>query len=198
MEPKAKDGFEPELDRAKQKLAAALSEACEADVKRLNTGELIRIEEVLAIANEAAKTAVSIRRRRSRHLNEVAESDAAEDEPEASADDQAPPADAVDAVGAPGELDLPDTHRIFRDSAGTRWDAFAVYPGAETQGRSRLPDPYRSGWLAFECEQEKRRLSPVPDGWRSLPDAKLLELCEGAERVRRRGAQGGERRPTDD
>lgn len=53
----------PTLDHAKAVLKTALEEACGTDVDRADTGELIRIEEVLAIANEAAKEAVSVRRR---------------------------------------------------------------------------------------------------------------------------------------
>lgn len=185
-----RDAFEPELDQAQKELADALSEACRADVKRANTGELIRIEEVLAIANEAAKTAVSIRRRRSRHLNEVAD-----------APDSAPPTRSVDAeqplpTSALLDLEPPAGHRVFRDGAGTSWEAFAVYPSAQSQSRARLPGPYRNGWLAFECASEKRRLSPIPEGWQSLAEPELIALCERAERVRRR-THADEPRPAD-
>jgi hypothetical protein len=55
--------LQPALQRAQQTLKSALEEACRADVDHLNTGELIRVEETLAIANEAAKEAVTVRRR---------------------------------------------------------------------------------------------------------------------------------------
>lgn len=55
--------LQPSLERARSALKTALAEACNTDVERLDTGELIRIEEVLAIANQAAKEAVSVRRR---------------------------------------------------------------------------------------------------------------------------------------
>jgi hypothetical protein len=55
--------LEPALERAKTTLKTALSEACRADLDRADTGELIHVEEVLAIANEAAKEAISVRRR---------------------------------------------------------------------------------------------------------------------------------------
>jgi hypothetical protein len=55
--------LQPTLERAESRLKSALDEACQTDVERVNTGELIRVEEVLAIANEAAKEAVSVRRR---------------------------------------------------------------------------------------------------------------------------------------
>ena len=188
MDSKDRDGLEPELDRAKDELAAALDEACRMDVKRANTGELIRVEEVLAIANEAAKTAVSIRRRRSRQLNEVGAggSSSAPTPGSAEGEDPARTSAALDLEPAAG-------HRVFRDPSGATWEAFAVHPSADSQSRARLPDPYRSGWLAFECEREKRRLSPIPEGWASLPEAGLLELCERAERVRRRSAPAARR-----
>ena len=44
-------------------LGEALKEACSMDPSKANTGELIQIEELLAIANESAKKAISVRRR---------------------------------------------------------------------------------------------------------------------------------------
>ena len=57
------DPLAPALDEAKATLQEALDAACTADVERLDTGEMIRIEEVLAIANDAAKRVVSMKRR---------------------------------------------------------------------------------------------------------------------------------------
>jgi hypothetical protein len=54
----------PQLDRLQTKIDESLDEVCQSPtVKEVNTGELIRIEETLAIAAEAAKEAVSLRRR---------------------------------------------------------------------------------------------------------------------------------------
>jgi hypothetical protein len=40
------------------------------------------------------------------------------------------------------------------------------------------------GWLAFESSTgEKRRLTPVPDGWEEFPNAKLDVCRELAEPV---------------
>jgi hypothetical protein len=63
MSPDEARALEPTLERAKTTLKTALEKACSTDLDRADTGELIRIEEVLAIANEAAKEAVSVRRR---------------------------------------------------------------------------------------------------------------------------------------
>jgi hypothetical protein len=54
----------PQLDRLEDKIEKSLDEVCTApSVKSVDTGELIKIEETLAIAAEAAKEAVSLRRR---------------------------------------------------------------------------------------------------------------------------------------
>ena len=59
-----KDPLRPELNAAEDKLDRTLEEVCESPTaKALDTGELIRIEETLAIATQAAKEAVSLRRK---------------------------------------------------------------------------------------------------------------------------------------
>jgi hypothetical protein len=66
-----RDPLEPKLTQAQQTLDRALEEACAVDVSKADTGEMIRIEETLAIAAEAAKEVVSVRLRR-RELNDEA------------------------------------------------------------------------------------------------------------------------------
>ncbi|HEX4685099.1 MAG TPA: hypothetical protein VH277_20445 [Gemmatimonadaceae bacterium] len=63
MATEEQDALRPKLARAQETLQMALDQACSADLGDADTGELIRLEEVLAIANEAAKEAVSVRRR---------------------------------------------------------------------------------------------------------------------------------------
>lgn len=54
----------PQLLRLEEKLQGSLDEVCDAPpVGQVNTGELIKMEESLAIAAEAAKEAVSVRRK---------------------------------------------------------------------------------------------------------------------------------------
>jgi hypothetical protein len=67
------DALRPKLERAQETLQMALDQACSADLGDADTGELIRLEEVLAIANEAAKEAVSVRRRLGRSRPGTAE-----------------------------------------------------------------------------------------------------------------------------
>jgi hypothetical protein len=162
------EALRPELDEAQKRLESALEEACSADVSRANTGELIRIEEVLAIANEAAKQAISVRRRL-----RVAQPTPDTPMPGEPAGDADPTARA-------------ETHRKFEDGSGTRWTAFAVYPSPATASRASLRGTFQKGWLAFDSIVETRRLTPVPDNWRSLSDDGLRDLCESAQRATRR------------
>ena len=62
------DSLEPKLAQAQETLDAALEKACGVDVRKADTGEMIRIEETLAIAAQAAKEVVSVRLRRRNQL----------------------------------------------------------------------------------------------------------------------------------
>ena len=77
--------------------------------------------------------------------------------------------------------------RTFRDAAGVEWTVFEVRRSNEESNWAYLPRGFRSGWLCFESSIGKRRLSPVPDGWRALEE-------DGLERLLRRAAGVG--RPT--
>lgn len=156
--------LQPELAEAEGTLAEALGEACGSNVFEADTGELIRIEEMLAIAGDAAKRVVSIRRK-------LRDSSEAEEEPVAG------------STATELEVAAPDAHRRFQDAHGVTWDAFAVHPAQEGSGRAQLPEPYRGGWLVFESEREKRRLSPVPPEWHLATEAQLRTLCARAEVV---------------
>jgi hypothetical protein len=66
----------PQLQRLENKIEKSLGEVCAApSVKDVNTGELIKIEETLAIVAEAAKEAVSLRRRLRKDREVSAESE---------------------------------------------------------------------------------------------------------------------------
>lgn len=68
--------------------------------------------------------------------------------------------------------------REFRDLAGTEWSVFRATPHTSPSKRERiLPETFRFGWLVFECERERRRLAPVPEGWETLTDRELERLC---------------------
>ena len=62
-----KDELRGKLDQAENRLQAALGEVCDdtpvTGVRKPDTGELIRIDQTLALASDAAKQAISLRRR---------------------------------------------------------------------------------------------------------------------------------------
>lgn len=179
MEQSPDHPLKPQLDEAHETLAQALEEACDTnEIEKLDTGELIRIEEILSIASDAAKRAVSLKRR----LRDDAEAAGIEPErpPEAPGDRSADDAAAL--------------HRHFDDAEGRRWDTFAVYPTEDVAVRARLPEPYRHGWLAFDSGAEKRRLSPIPRDWTERSERELCELLERAQAVSSR-LSSQERRP---
>jgi hypothetical protein len=152
--------LDAQLERVTASLNASLEEACSTDVKRLDTGELVRIKEVLVVATEAAKEAVALRRRRG----------AAERPRRNHSADMHPAAE----------------HRRFVDERGVSWDAFAVLPTAEPRGLARLPEQYQQGWLCFESATEKRRLGPIPDAWQTVTDDALRRLRDTAQPVQHR------------
>jgi hypothetical protein len=66
-------------------------------------------------------------------------------------------------------------------------DPVIRYTGPERRATDerRKPPPFLSphlatGWLAFECPTEKRRLTPIPQKWEQLSDTELERLCHQA------------------
>ena len=84
--------------------------------------------------------------------------------------------------------------RGFTDSSGREWQVWDVFPtrGSSTDptaalSRSSLKGTaYAEGWLCFECEDEKRRLAPIPNAWAQYDLSMLEELCAKAKPVRLR------------
>jgi hypothetical protein len=151
----------PELREAELTLEHALTEACASKpATAADTGELIHVEEVLQVASEAAKRAISLRRRRRAERARRATRGAMGD---------------AEAAASAGQ-----THRAFVDARGIWWDVFAVYPGARASG-SQLKGTWQQGWLSFDSGTDKRRLSPIPDGWQGLSDEELVQLLERAD-----------------
>ena len=172
-----REPLDPQIKEAQKELKSALDEACSSDVEEVDTGELIRIEESLAVASKAAKQAVSLRLKR---RNERAQGTG-------SAADRASEGDSPDTSESEdsgkqgvGLAHIEATHRVFDDYRGKRWHAFAVHPSAATAERSSLPESYRHGWLSFEASDEMRRVAPIPDRWESLSIDDLRHLCAGA------------------
>ena len=148
----------------------ALAEACDSETpSKADTGELIRVEEMLAIATDAAKRAIALRRER----REAADRPGARSSGELG---------AAEAAASPSAA-----HRTLVDPTGVTWDVYAVYPDA--QFSQKLRGAFQTGWLCFDSGPEKRRLSPIPDTWQDLADADLQQLADTAERSRPRRGQ---------
>lgn len=91
------------------------------------------------------------------------------------------------------------TYREFFDEQGQHWEVWEIRPisierrlNEERRRYPRLSDrrnpnlelklrgSHRDGWLTFQCEHQRRRLVPIPDGWDSLSDSELVGLLQRA------------------
>ena len=145
---------------AAEVLEQALADACAAkSAHDADTGELIRIDEMLAVASEAARQAIATRRKAGLHATPMSPSGST-------------------------------SHRLFDDRQGVRWDVWAVYPEGRPSQLSALPATFQSGWLVFESASEKRRLSPIPNDWQTIPEGELEQLCDRAVSSRRGRSPG--------
>jgi hypothetical protein len=155
MEPLTGESLPPTMDEAKQVLAQAIDAACAVDLDEVDTGEMIRIEETLAAATQAAKNVVTLRlQRRARRSRQGSEA----------------------SVAKPKTA----SQRVFEDFKGKRWHVFAVYPEHAATEPVALPEAYRQGWLTFRSETEVRRVVPLPRNWMELSIDELRELCHNA------------------
>lgn len=104
-------------------------------------------------------------------------------------------------------------YRTFTDSAGTEWQVWDIVPRLRERRSAPVPDrrveivpisfadrrreerrvgqapratlrgAYAQGWLCFESDKEKRRLSPIPTDWTTCDDDRLEEYAIHGERV---------------
>ena len=86
--------------------------------------------------------------------------------------------------------------RTITDPAGVPWTVFEVKKqGGGEERWSYLPDEFGNGWLCFESNGAKRRLTPIPAQWRDFSDARLVGLLAEAKPVNRTSTSA-EDRPT--
>lgn len=87
----------------------------------------------------------------------------------------------------------------FEDEQGNRWQVWDVHPTTverrinertdfppeldrrqTDKPRFTLPPTLRTGWLAFQCGGENRRLAPIPPNWECTDDGALRALLRSA------------------
>ncbi|MEO5817328.1 MAG: hypothetical protein ABIT20_18820 [Gemmatimonadaceae bacterium] len=71
-------------------------------------------------------------------------------------------------------------HRNFRDDDDREWSAWDVIPRRRGV-RIALTPRLAHGWLAFESNDERRRLAPIPAEWHLMPEERLRALWRDAE-----------------
>ena len=78
-------------------------------------------------------------------------------------------------------------HRRIVDNQDNVWDVWEVNPSASSPSRRlAVPADLQSGWLAFQCGEERRRIAPLPEAWSEMSDAALVQLMSQANPIRPR------------
>lgn len=81
--------------------------------------------------------------------------------------------------------------RSFTDSQGHGWRVWNVVPQyATTREEEGLTPGLEGGWLCFEKDGHKRRLSPIPAHWEDAGSEELERFCRQAAPVARRQPVG--------
>lgn len=75
--------------------------------------------------------------------------------------------------------------RTIIDAAGIEWTVFEVRRDGQTTDQwSYLPEEFEDGWLCFESQFSKRRLTPVPPDWQAFDHERLVRMLHQATPVR--------------
>ena len=86
--------------------------------------------------------------------------------------------------------------REFTDRAGRAWSVWEMIPERMHERMRNTLGAFEIGWLVFESSGgEKRRLSPIPEGWEDAPAPELEALCERATPARALGSSTISPRP---
>jgi hypothetical protein len=67
--------------------------------------------------------------------------------------------------------------REFTAADGREWKVWSTIPDWSTT----LPKELNAGWLTFESENLRKRLSPIPRGWEGASAERLQLYCAAAE-----------------
>lgn len=89
------------------------------------------------------------------------------------------------------------SYRKFDDTEGRAWEAWEVHPSTVERRLNRdrraeqrkteerrvapeirliIPRELSDGWLALQGQNERLRITPIPDGWMHLSDEELRRL----------------------
>jgi hypothetical protein len=69
----------------------------------------------------------------------------------------------------------------FVDDTQRQWEVREICEPILPDRTSLLaPSEFSAGWLLFTSGAERRRLAPLPPGWRQAPEAQLRRWCEDA------------------
>jgi hypothetical protein len=83
----------------------------------------------------------------------------------------------------------PEMLREFTDPTGIRWRVWDINPvlhaRSKRMGKRSSFTNVPVGWLCFECDEERRRLTPIPDDWSDCDATVLAALCRRADPVPR-------------
>jgi hypothetical protein len=80
--------------------------------------------------------------------------------------------------------------RGFKDSSGVEWRVWSTRPS----NPSHVEKSLRGGWLTFDSGSERRRFSPIPEGWEIYSPENLERACQAATLVRTSPGHGVIRR----
>jgi hypothetical protein len=73
----------------------------------------------------------------------------------------------------------------FTDDEARQWEVREIREPLLPERAELLARPeFSSGWLLFSSGAERRRLAPLPPGWREAPDAQLRRWCADAAPAR--------------
>jgi hypothetical protein len=88
--------------------------------------------------------------------------------------------------------------RTIADFTGVLWTVFEVKKqGGSSDQWTYLPEQFVNGWLCFESDTSKRRLTPVPTRWFEYSDNELAGLLDKAQPVIRPRVEVEERMRAD-
>ena len=79
----------------------------------------------------------------------------------------------------------PDATPSFLDGTLRRWEVREIIqPILPDRVGVLAPPEFSGGWLLFTCCTERRRLAPLPPGWRQAPESQLRRWCDDAAPAR--------------